>query len=262
MLPSQLLKDGVHPNAGGYSILAQMIERHLRFNPLFSDPWETKIRTYEAKRPIAEGVNDEITLSGPGWTLDNEGVLGTSAEGKLRLEFQGNRVDVIAAHTNLQNVGTARILIDGKPPSEFPSAYTITRPSAGPGTWFPAIRRISHVTPLLVENWTLRIDHMNADATDFDFDVAGSKNGTGWQRIEQAALRIKVRPRRNRTAGLDVRGYYEDLQTNYSTAGWVHRSMERSSDIHRYVSRDRHVRRCKGLSDYARTGNLERSSYP
>lgn len=175
--PSQLLKDGVHPNANGYSILAQMIERHLRFNPLFSDPWETEIRTYEAKRPIVEGVNDEITLSGPSWTPDNEGVIGTSTEGKLRLEFQGNRVDLIAAHTDLQNVGTARILIDGKPPSQFASAYTITRPSAGPGTWFPAVRRISHVSPLLVENWTLRIDHMNSDATDFDFDVVGSKTG-------------------------------------------------------------------------------------
>jgi hypothetical protein len=175
--PSQLLKDGVHPNSDGYAILAQMIERHLRYNPLFSDPWATRIRRYEAKRPLVEGVNDEITLSGPGWALDNEGVIGSRVEGRLRLAFDGNRVDLIAAHTNLPSGGTARVLIDGKPPSQISAAYAITRPSAGPGTWFPAIKRISHLSPLLLENWTLRIDRINADATDFDFDVVGSKTG-------------------------------------------------------------------------------------
>jgi hypothetical protein len=175
--PSQLLKDGVHPNADGYAVLAQLIERHLRFNPIFSDPWENRIRSYEAKRPLAEGVNDEIVLNGRGWTLDSEGVVGTLKQGSLRLEFQGNRVDLIGAHTKLQKVGTARILIDGQPPSSIQSAYAITRPSAGPGTWFPAVRRISHVSPLVLEDWTLRINHINGDATEFDFDVTGSKTG-------------------------------------------------------------------------------------
>lgn len=176
--PAQLLRDGVHPSVDGYAVLAQLIERHLKYNPIYSDPWDAKVRLYETKRPLAEGVNDEILLTGDGWTLDDEGVVGTSRSGKLHLEFEGNRVDLIAAHTKgAQAGGTAKILIDGKPPSQNPDTTAITLPSPGPGTWFPSIRRVSHTATLLAEDWTLRITRMNPNGKEFDFEVIGSKTG-------------------------------------------------------------------------------------
>lgn len=176
--PAQLLRDGTHPSTEGYAILAQLIERHLKYNPLYPDPWDSKVRTYEAKRPLAETTSDEINLVGNGWTLDKEGVIGSDSKGKLHLEFEGNRVILISAYTSqLQHKGTAQVLIDGKPPSSAPDTVAITLPSSGPGAWFPAIRRVAHNSPLVIEDWTLRITHMSADGVDFTFDVTGSKTG-------------------------------------------------------------------------------------
>jgi hypothetical protein len=177
--PTQLLRDGiVHPNVDGYALLTQLIGRHLRFNPLYRDPWDVNVRSYEAKRPLTESVNDEINLTREGWSLGNEGILGAGRNAALRLEFEGNRVDIVTAHTkDVEAGGTASVLIDGKPPSEAVSTWAFTRPSEGPGTWFPAVRRISHSAPLLSEDWTLRITRINDDATDFDFEVVGSQTG-------------------------------------------------------------------------------------
>lgn len=175
---SQLLRDGTHPNIDGYTLMTYLIGRHMRYNPLFPNNWQQTVRTYDARRPLDEEVDDELRLTGKGWSLGKEGILGESAQGKLHLDFDGNRVDLIAAHLEGgQTLGSARILLDGKPPSKDPDLYSISRPSTGPGTWFPAIMRISHSEPLLVEGWTLRITRMNQDATSFAFEVSGSKTG-------------------------------------------------------------------------------------
>jgi hypothetical protein len=175
---SQLLRDGTHPNIDGYTLMTYLIGRHLRYNPLFPNNWQQTVRTYDARRPLDEEVDDEIHLSGKGWSLGKEGILGEDSQGKLHLDFDGNRVDLIAAHVEAgQKLGSARILLDGKPPSENPDLYSITRPSQGPGTWFPAIMRISHTKPLVVEDWTLRITRINQDASNIVFEVSGSKTG-------------------------------------------------------------------------------------
>jgi hypothetical protein len=174
--PAQMLRDGTHPSVDGYAVLAALVERHLKYNPMFSDPWDTKVIRYEARRPLSE-ADDEIVLSGDGWTLDKEGIVGSDAKSKLHLEFEGNRVDLVAEHTKGDPGGTARILIDGKPPSADIGTTTISRPSAGPGTWFPAVMRVSHSKPLLTEDWTLKVTRISPDAKDFDYDVTGSKTG-------------------------------------------------------------------------------------
>ncbi len=173
-----LLRDRVHPNEDGLALLTALIVRHMRFNPIFSDPWDSKVRTYEAKRPMDEAVDDEIVTSGDGWKLDTEGIIGSKKGERLRLAFDGNRVDLVAAHTKpAVDGGTAQILIDGKPPSSFSAAYVASRPSAGPGTWWPALRRVVLGKNPVVEDWTLTVTSFSSDGSDVKFNLAGSKTG-------------------------------------------------------------------------------------
>lgn len=100
---------------------------------------------------------------------------GENEKGSLCLTFDGSRIDLVAGIVpEGHKMGTARILIDGKPVSRNTSLYTITRPSAGPGTWFPLIRRIEHKTVLIPEKWTLKVDAVNADSTVWTFSVYGT----------------------------------------------------------------------------------------
>lgn len=199
--PAQMLRDGTHPSVDGYTVLTDLIARHLQFNNLVPNNWEDTVRDYEARRFIDEGVRDEVRLSGDGWTITDDGVVGTAAGSVLHLDFDGNRVDAIAAHVKPgQAVGTARILLDGKLPSDNPDVYTITRPSGLSGSWFPAVMRVSHTNPLIVENWTLRITKINSDASEFSFDVIGSKtgpdgSGSSGETFISNSGRVKIEPR-------------------------------------------------------------------
>ncbi len=202
--PVQLLREGPHPNIDGYTLMTYLIGRHLRYSPIFPNNWQEMVHTYEARRPLDEEVEDEIRIEGDGWSLGkegSEGIYGESSHGKLHLDFDGNRVDLIAAHVDGgSKLGSARILLDGKPPSENPDVYSITRPNTGPGTWFPAVMRISHTKPLIVEDWTLRITRINHDASDFAFEVIGSKtgldgSGTNKEVFVSKSGRVKIEPR-------------------------------------------------------------------
>ncbi len=202
--PGALLKDNdnVHPNQQGLALMTALIGRHLVSNPLYpSGSGFQMVRWYEAKRPVDEGATDEIVFTGAPWKVDAEGVIGGSRTSGLKLQFDGNRVDVIAAHTQgLGNPGSAKILIDGKPPSEDKNLYVCTLPSKGPGTWFPSIRRVSFASRPLVEDWTLRITEINSDATRFRFRVTGSKTGfdgegTSWEKFTSRSGRVVIEPR-------------------------------------------------------------------
>lgn len=196
-----LLRDKVHPNEDGLALLTALIARHMRFNPIFSNPWESKVRSYEAKRSLDEAINDEIVTTGDGWHLDTEGVVGTKKTDKLRLEFEGNRVDIVAAHTKTPvSGGTAQILIDGKPPSKFPAAYVATLPSKGPGTWWPALRRVTLGKDPVLEEWTLIVTSFSTDGKDFKFNLVGSKtgpdgSGTSAELFRSKSGRIVIDPR-------------------------------------------------------------------
>jgi hypothetical protein len=176
--PGKILRDNVHPNPDGLGLLTAFIGRHLQYNPLFSAPsGMTTVRWYEAKRPIEENATDEIVFTGAPWKLDPRGAIGESPSSSLKLKFEGNRIDLIAAHTKTEQVGSARISIDGKPPSEDQRLYVYTLPSKGPETWFPCIRTIGFQALPLLEDWTLRITSINSDATRVMFRVEGSKTG-------------------------------------------------------------------------------------
>lgn len=151
LTPPDLLRDGVHLNDHGCFLLAELIKRRLVYKPDFpADPNET-VKTYI--------VGEDVS-----WK-----------DGRLTLEFTGNRVDVVAA----QSAGASpsvRVLVDGKKPSAFPEAYAITRPSSIHNIW-PAVIRVSWAKPLLLEDWTCRILESDAMGSRFTFEVIGLKTG-------------------------------------------------------------------------------------
>ncbi|MCW6050650.1 SGNH/GDSL hydrolase family protein [Lyngbya sp. CCAP 1446/10] len=152
--PKQLLSDSIHLNDWGNFLLAALIKPHLRYNP--NSPQAASqdlVKTYRVGTDVK-------------WQ-----------DGKLVLEFEGNRIDAIADKTFNGKAISAKIAIDGKKPSEFPELYSITRPSASLGVAWPAILQISSQKPLIIEDWKAIITEINSDATKFKFDVIGSKTG-------------------------------------------------------------------------------------
>jgi hypothetical protein len=149
--PKDLLKDGVHLNGHGDYLMAQLVSRDLIHRPEL--PYDKDlVKTFVVGKDVA------------------------FKDGKLTLEFEGNRVDVIAAKNDGSST-PAKVLIDSKKPSEFPELYAITRPSTTQAYFWPGIRRVSSEKPLLVEDWTAKITEADEAATKFKFDVAGSKTG-------------------------------------------------------------------------------------
>ncbi|MFO8008221.1 MAG: SGNH/GDSL hydrolase family protein [Candidatus Brocadiia bacterium] len=149
--PEALLKDGVHLNEHGRWLMAELLKRFMVYLPEEpDDEWRDLTTTYVVGRDVQ-------------WQ-----------DGRLRLEFEGNRVVALAAPGPQ---GEARVLIDGKAPSEFPECYAFTRPSGTAGVGWPAIKRISHQTPLVVEQWTATFHDFNEDQTEFTFTVEGSVTG-------------------------------------------------------------------------------------
>jgi hypothetical protein len=152
--PDDLLHDGTHFNFQGDYLVAELTERHLVYRPeLPRQPWAGLVRGYEIGRDI-HWVN-----------------------GRLELEFEGNRVDAVAGLADPYHGASAAVRIDGRPPSDRPELYHITRPSDTYGVDWPAINRIGARAPLLVENWTLRILEVNSDESRAEFEVRGSSTG-------------------------------------------------------------------------------------
>jgi hypothetical protein len=152
--PADVLNDGTHFNYEGDYVIARLTGRHLQYDPaLPREHGEEVVHTYEIGRDV-QWVN-----------------------GKLELEFKGNRVDAIAGWADPYYGGEAEVRIDGQRPSERPELYSITRPSDTFSVDWPGINRISAEKPLLAEDWTLRIEEVNADESRLRFTVAGSRTG-------------------------------------------------------------------------------------
>ena len=169
-----LLRDAVHLNDHGNFLMAELLKPYLRHDPSFrEDDRQGLVRTYDV-----------------GGDLEWE-------DGRLILEFDGNRVDALAASG--APGAKARILIDGKPPSEFPELYVHTRPTEAWGADWTSINRVSWRTPLLVDEWRLRITEVSEDASFFRFELQGSKtgpdgSGTSGERFVSNSGRVVIEP--------------------------------------------------------------------
>ncbi len=193
--PGQLLlKDGAHLNAQGNYLMALLTSRYLVYRPDLPDArWKGLTETH----PIGVGA----------WK-----------EGVLRIEFDGNRVDVIPAAPDESGAapvgGGSRVLIDGKKPSEFLGAYRIAPPQPGP--WSPLfLSRVDHEAPLLLEDWTLRVSRVSTGGKTWDFDVSGSvtgQDGSGRndRPFTSKSGRVKIDP------AAWFRGFYPPLPEGYT----------------------------------------------
>ena len=173
---TDVLSDGTHLNAQGNWLLAELTERDLRYDASPPPPARAGL------------VRDYASGSDFRW----EG-------GRIRLEFDGNRIDVIAGAGGAYHAAEADVLIDGKKPSEFPELYFITRPTDTFEVDWPAVNSVSAEKPLLVEDWTLRVLETNAGDSRWRFEVVGSKTGkdgegVSTERFVSQSGRVEIEP--------------------------------------------------------------------
>lgn len=192
-----LLVDGIHLNGRGGALQGELILRHFRYNTLFPSEWMNTVRAYEARRPLEERA-DEITFTGAPWRRSGPGVAGDRPDSALRLSFRGNRVDVIAA-TSGGKLGTAKVLIDGCPPSSFAGAYAITRSNRNPLSGRPLLNRIELGDKPVAEAWTLKVRDITPNGRAFRYVLMGSVTGedgegTHEKPFESKSGRIRFNP--------------------------------------------------------------------
>jgi hypothetical protein len=180
LFPKDLLADSVHLNPAGNRLMASLVMRHLRYDAKFPQgPWKDLMHEFAADQAPVQ----------------------RRAGGALELTFEGNRVDVLAAPIRGGPAGTARILLDGKPPSSYPELYYCTRSGQAPGVWWPAVNRIDFEKPRLVEKWVLRVLQSDPEGRRFTFEVVGSQtgndgSGTSTERFVSRSGRVVIDPAR------------------------------------------------------------------
>lgn len=148
--PADILSDGVHLNAQGEYLMASLVSEYLRYDPKFP-------------RQAWSGLAVDVK---PEWK-----------QGRLALEFQGNRLDLLASRGDRQPWTKGRILIDGRPPSSHEQLYAFTRPSDGAAVDWPFVIHVGHEAPLQVEDWFLTITKTDPANQAVEFEVRGSKTG-------------------------------------------------------------------------------------
>jgi hypothetical protein len=163
--PKQLLIDGVHLNDWGCELMAQLVEQHLRYMPTApKTKWQSLVKDFPAR-----------------WVGN-----------KLRLAFDGNRVEAVAGSGSQT---TARVLIDGKAPATF----AFTRTSAYPNSNWPVLLRAVSQTQPLEEEWSARIWDASEDGKSFKFEVVGSRTGidgegVSTQKFVSKSGRVAIEP--------------------------------------------------------------------
>jgi hypothetical protein len=171
--PSALLSDGVHLNDHGCFLMAECVKAYLRYDSSWpTNDWSDRVKTFTVGREIH-------------WQ-----------DGRLKLEFEGNRVDVVVAKGS---AAPARVLIDGRKPSEFPELYGFTRTTAFPNSNWPMLLRVSSEKPLVAEDWTLTLHGSPTNAQSVSFEIVGSKTGPdgegrAGQRFVSRSGRVVIEP--------------------------------------------------------------------
>jgi hypothetical protein len=170
---ADLLKDGVHLNAQGEWLMAELIKAYLA-------PLQPK--------PGYDPMNEPrvVTLATPS-SADPTGE---------RFEFKGARVDLVFKP---RAEGVVSALIDGKRPSEIRELYGVTRVSAFPNSDWPVLLKVGAAAPLVAEEWSLKFEQVSPDGKVCRFAVAGSvtgQDGEGWStnRFVSRSGRVSIEP--------------------------------------------------------------------
>lgn len=172
------VESDVHPNTKGNKLLEFLLLRHLRFNPIAYDKenrgWFNEIRTYDMRRYFEES-KDEVHLSG-NVINDESGIILDSAS--LKMQFDGNRIELVLPGNIQGNFSYLDILIDGEKPSSYPNLYYSTRPSVAYGESVrPAIKKITLGKQPVVEKWKLTITKIDRQNELLFFKLEGSETG-------------------------------------------------------------------------------------
>jgi hypothetical protein len=170
---ADLLRDGVHLNAHGEWLMAELLKAYLTSLPPQAgyDPLnEPRVRTV----PVSTNAGQD----------------------SLRLEFTGNRVDLLFKP---EAKGSVAVLIDGKAPSAMPELYGFTRVSAFPGSDWPLLLRVQAGAPLRTEDWSAKVDQLSSDGKVCHFSLHGTvtgEDGEGYStnRFVSRSGRIAIEP--------------------------------------------------------------------
>ena len=153
----ELLRDGVHLNAHGNYLMAELVKPYLvRRTDTTIDPMNCDV------------VKTQVVGRDINWK-----------DGRLTVPFEGNRVDVVVKNSPAAAAGQVRI--DGKKPSEFTELYGFTRAQSKPGGKWPPVMMISAEKLPLVEEWTMQVARDPAKEKTYTFTLTGSKTGPDGQ---------------------------------------------------------------------------------
>lgn len=156
--------DIIHLGPLGCDMFYRFYIPHFKYLPELKPSWRDAVKVY--------------TPDGKRWLQDKEEYpTGCKPlEKTLRLEFEGNRIDLLAAPLEAAKLGTAKILIDGKKPSEFPELYAATRTGTLGWWWWPVLQQVQFGKNPLVEDWTIT-GKFSEKGKKFEYTVKGSKTG-------------------------------------------------------------------------------------
>jgi type 1 glutamine amidotransferase len=148
---ADLLRDGVHLNAHGEWLMAELLKAYLAplapkagYDPL-NEP-----RVHTVLLPHSAGPEP------------------------FRFEFTGTRADLIFKPGATAGLS---VLVDGKKPSAMPEPYGFTRVSAFPMSDWPMLLKVGTAAPLVAEDWSLKIDEASPDGKCCHFTLRGSVTG-------------------------------------------------------------------------------------
>lgn len=168
----EFLTDVVHLNSKGGKMMGDILVPALQYHPELPVTWSDTIKTLPAAAALRAG-SGPMTFNGD-WKASGDGVVGSN--GSAKLTFHGNRVDVTALR-RVGKLGSATILVDGKPVSAHRAAYAATLPTCTPIDYRPALKLVTLGADPQVEDWTLTAHDSSEDGKRFAFDVEGSVTG-------------------------------------------------------------------------------------
>jgi len=162
------LVDQIHLNPKGTALLGEALIPHFRVHPQASANWQKQIRTISLT-----DHSPDVTYSPDSWKATDGGLVSTGVS-PLRIAFHGNRVDIVPLP---ESKGSARILLDGVPPSSSGDTLAASRSTFAPGAWWPTMTKVALGDNAVAETVTMQFHNVAPDGTAFAFEVAGSKSG-------------------------------------------------------------------------------------
>jgi hypothetical protein len=170
---NHFLYEQIHTHPRGQRFYQYLTMPHFQYRPEDKPTWLESIRVY--KPDGQQWPQDKDIYPSGGVTLDKP----------LKFEFTGSRIDLIAMPVN-GKPGSAKVLIDGKPPRTYPSVYTATRATSPAKIGWPLVLRTQIGANPVAEEWTLTFTKSEWEDNDpkkpyYEYSLSGSVTGPDGQ---------------------------------------------------------------------------------